>query len=364
MDVVGEGVRRAKAFVAETRGAEWDAERVVASRDAMFEAAQTPQVVEAVSRVLLARLEAGSVADGDALAYVALAAGACVEEGVDPRPLARVLARHLPEVLVRARRCADACLAHPSLAPVDDEDAPDETEDDPWIAYVDGVGIPRSVFRSTAAEPGGRAALAYLNTWVLPAVASWTRAPEVLRALADVPGLVDAVRAMRDSDAHWLEKLLAAQVDAPWRLVVFVEPGAARVFEARVDQVTTNFELHAQVERALAAAGLATDPERGGHVAASFELGLPEAAAAFATAKPNAQALPGRALVWREGLPTDVPVWSAGGLEPRRTLVVAPASIQRSWSSGQTFHALTPSVRIERELAGAEVRAVLAALGV
>ena len=59
-----------------------------------------------------------------------------------------------------------------------------------------------------------------------------------------------------------------------------------------------------------------------------------------------------------------MPVWCPAGLEPRRTLLVAPASIARSWSSGKTFQALTPSVRIEREVEGAEARAVRSALGV
>jgi hypothetical protein len=351
----------AEAFVRASEGLHWDAQELVATRNAMFAATGASDTRDAAFAVLIARLEQGSCADADALAYVALAAGALVEQGADPEPLSRVLARHLPEVLVRARRHADRCLSHPSLVDADDE-PPDEDPNDPFLAYVDGIDLRRSIVRSVLeAEVGDLAALVHLRQWVLPAVASWTRVRSQLATLRGVPGLFDAVSAMRDSEAAWLEKLLAAQVDAPWRLVLMRPGEVTRVFDVRVDQVTTNFELHEEVERALSSVGLTAAPRRDDHVASSFELALPSAAQHLARTPHTS--LPMTDIVWREGLPTDVPIWPEGPMG-RRTLLLAPATIRRSWSAGRTFAALEPEVRIERELTGGERRAWLDRLGV
>jgi hypothetical protein len=350
-----------EAFVRASKGVHWDARELLATRNAMFAATGASDARDAAFAILIARLERGGCAAADALAYVALAAGALVEHGAAPEPLSLVLTRHLPEVLVRARRHADRCLAHPSLMDAGDE-PPAEDPDDPFLAYVDGVDLRRSVVHSVLeAEAGDLAALVHLREWVLSAVASWTRVRSQLATLRSVPGLFEAVSVMRDSEASWLEKLLAAQVDAPWRLLLMRPGEVTRVFEVRVDQVATNFELQEEVERALSSIGLTTAPRRGDHVAASFELALPSAAQHFARTPRGS--LPMTDIVWREGLPTDVPIWPEGPMG-RRTLVLAPSTIRRSWSAGRTFAALEPSVRIERELAGGERRAWLERLGV
>jgi hypothetical protein len=315
-------------------GVDWDAQRV--------------QSLDEALAVIAARVARARVEDADGVAHAAISGGALVEWGAGPRPLAESLLAKLPGVLVAARRYADACIAV--------RRGGEDAEHDDAVIVVDGMSIERDVFRAHLAHdrPGG-AALARLREWVLPSVATWTRDREVLgRAKAD-RALLDAAWAMADSEASWLRTLLATEIDARWRLVLaHAEP--VRVLELRVDGVSSNFDLHALVERALARHGVGIPDPYGddGAVSASLEL-LTWSGITLVQPGGGVRGLPMNEVVWREGLPTDVPE-----LDGVRTLVATRAAIQRGWRAGRPFSAMIPEVTITRELPRADAARLVA----
>jgi hypothetical protein len=152
-----------------------------------------------------------------------------------------------------------------------------------------------------------------------------------------------------------MKVLLATQLDLPWRLA-WIDKG--RVFELRVDQVSTNFDLHAGVERAMSRHGTGVPDPFGarGDVAASLEL-LVWSGVAVVSPGGGLDRLPVNLVVWREGLPTDVPEWRG-----MRTLVATRAAIKRGWNAQAPFDALVPEVRVVRELPASEAVACIAAM--
>jgi len=268
----------------------------------------------------------------------------------------------MPEVLRAARRYADRCLA--GLPPVD-EDA-DEAEEPDALTEVDGRQIPREEFRAHLGEdrPGG-CALAYLAQWVLPTVAALTRDRAMLTRAMDDRDLVAAAAAMRDSEAYWLDVLLAAQMRCEW-LVLF--PAVHRGFRVLLDGIVRNFDLHALLAGALVGHGVpgtANPPELLAYVCG--ETGAPPRdwvegtwnlydfrAARFDL---STEVPPLEFWVWGEGAPRDVPP-----VDGVRTLLVGPASMERSWSAGRPFSALPSSVRISSELSRDEVADSMARL--
>jgi hypothetical protein len=353
----------AAKLAAAVDGIDWSAQDVGACcRRLADEAtvASQEQLAEALA-VLVARLARARIEDADGVAHVAISAGTLVEKGAPAQPLSDVLLGHLPGVLVAARRFADGCLA--AMGEPKSEEADDAEEADA-IAYVDDRAIPRAVFREhLASDRGGGASLAYLEQWILPAVAALTRQREsLIRATKDAE-LCRAAKALARSNASWLHTLTGVQLEAPW-LVVF--PALERGFRLTVDGVATNFDLHALIADALIERGVpgTRNPRdvmgviRGtadscvqNHVAGSWNLYTFRAAAYDVRA---AEKVPTEHWVWGEGQPRDVPV-----VDDMRTLVIGPPKYSRVWDSGRTFCALHPSVEVVSELSTPDVRATL-----
>jgi hypothetical protein len=348
--------RIAEDLCAAVDGVDWSAERVQACVQALHRAAHGAprEALDAALAAIAARIDRARIEDADGVAHAAISGGALVEWGAGPRPLAEALLAKLRDVLVASRRFADPCIE--PLRAV--EDPWDGLEEDDVLTVVDGLPITRGVFRSRLEHdlPGG-AALARLREWVLPAVAALTRDRELLARAKLDRRLRDAAWAMARSDASWLRMLLATELDARWRLVLVLE--TTRAFELRVDGVSVNFDLHALVERALSRHGVpgVPDPMRSdGSVSANLEL-LVWSGIAIVKPAGGVTALPMNEVVWREGLPTDVPEY-----EGLRTLVATKPAIARSWRSTPPFQALIPSVTIERELPASEVEPLVAAM--
>jgi hypothetical protein len=329
-------------------GLDWDAARVQACVTQARECLPTSRALERDEALglIAARLRSATVEAADGVAYAAITGGTLVEAGAHTRAFALALLARLPEVLRAARRFADTCLAPLRGLP------------DPWagvdaaevLSEVDGLPLTRAALREhVGADPAGASSLARLNEWVLPTVAALTRDRTMLvAALHDGP-LVAAAAALRRSEASWLHRLLATQLEAPWRIAL-LEP--RRVFEVRVDGVCTNFELQELVELALASVGVPTlGRSSDGAVRGSFEL-LTWRALPFLPG-----AVPAEHLVYGEGVPTDVPAF-----EGQRTLLATTPTALRTWRSTQPFSELVPRIELLRERSATEAAAVLEAL--
>jgi hypothetical protein len=271
-----------------------------------------------------------------------------------------------PDVLVAARRYADRCFAHPSMPPPagDNDEEEAAIDEDDILVEVDGRGIPIAVFAAGLDDDRpGAAALYALHEWTLPAVAAWTHSRETLRAAIDDDALNAAAAAMHQSAAFWIHKLLGVQLNTRW---LVVSPVERRAFRVLVDEVVSNFDLHALLAAALLPRGLAgegnptavtdhlsgrdvdveTDSVRG-----TWDLyewrGAPLLAAG--------EKVPSSLWIWGEGEPRDVPLCG-----DERVVVVGPPSYARSWGLGQVFSALRPRIEIVDELDNAAVEAWLA----
>jgi hypothetical protein len=340
-----------------TSGIDWDAERVSACVRSMREAARGVDRSELASalEIAVARLSLARVEDADGVAHVAISAGSMVEWGAPPEPLARVLLERLPDVLTAARRFADRCL--PAIA--DDVDPWSGIDDRDVVAEVDGRPILRETFRACLpSDRGGGAALAYLEQWVLPTVAALTRHRELHRRATENEELVSATAMLQHSVVHWLHKLFATQLDARWLVVcpARIAHPRDRVFELRVDQVATNFELFELVADALVEYGVSDlrGSSRGpGYVKGSFDFydvgALPYLSRQLA--------VPLERFVFGEGVPTDVQIFRNA-----RTLIAAPPTISRTWNAASPFKALEPSVSVVRELSQSDVRELVSAM--
>ncbi|MCC7541123.1 MAG: hypothetical protein IT379_33200, partial [Deltaproteobacteria bacterium] len=323
-------------------GVDWDAPRVQACVESLHRVGKSAsrEALDAALATIAARVSRARIDDADGVAHAAISGGALVEWGARPRPLGEALLAQLPGVLVASRRFADACVGPRR----DVEDPWDGIDDADVFTDVDGIPITWSVLRSHLEEDrAGAAALSRLREWVLPTIATLSRDRELLvRAKAD-RALRDAARAMESSEASCLRLLLATELSARWRLVL---PGPIRVLELQVDALSSNFDLHALVERALARHGLGIpDPvQPDGSVSASLEL-LVWSGITLVKPSGGVSGLPLDEIVWREGVPSDVPE-----IEGMRTLVATKAAIGRSWRAPRPFAALVPTVTIEREL--------------
>jgi hypothetical protein len=345
-----------------TSGADWNAARAGrACQDLARESRRaTPSQLAAALDRLLDRLDRSRPEDADGVGHVAISSGTLVERGAPPDRLGRVLLARLPAVLDAARGYADRCLA--ALGPVPDEE--DDEDEADAMTYVDDRAIPRQLFhRFVDQDRGGAAALAGLKQWTLPAVASWTRDRALLRrAVADAE-LARAARALRRSEASWLNVLVGVQLEAIW-MVLF--PLLGRGFLTRVDGVVSNFDLHALLADALVPRGVPgsqNPPDvmavlrgeanqcRTNHVAGSWNL-YGWRAAGCDLREPRE--VPHDLWVWGEGQPADVLEFDG-----RKALLVGPAAFERSWNAGRMFSALPARVDIGEELDRDQVRELL-----
>jgi hypothetical protein len=261
----------------------------------------------------------------------------------------------LPPVLAAARRFADACL--------DELEDPDDVAGHA-IAEVDGVAIPRALFRAHLDQDrAGGAALAHLELWTLPAIAAWTRDRELLARVGEDEGLVSLAGSLRQSDAYFLDVLLGVELDAEWLVVL---PLLGRAFDVRIDGIVRNWDAHALLADALHGCGVAVTPNaievldalrahgsvpshssvRGTWNLYSFR------AAAYDLAR--GAEVPTDVWVWGEGRPRDIPRFRG-----RRTLLLGPATIERGWNAGRVFSELLAEVTVTREVEGSAVAEML-----
>jgi len=200
-------VEAAAELVHAVEGLDWSPAAVRDCQERMSALTDAPpEVLAEAVQVLVDRLQHSAVDDGDGASQVAAAAGTLVERGAPAEPLARILAAHLPSVLMSARRFADRCLAE--LPPPSDEgDRP--TED--TLLAVDERYVSRSLVRELLPldRPGG-CALVFLDQWVRPAVTALSRAPLELQRARGNPVLRTAIQAMSRSAAQPLQALLEA----------------------------------------------------------------------------------------------------------------------------------------------------------
>jgi hypothetical protein len=342
-------------------GVDWAPKRVstAVTRIHALSSAAPPAALDAALEVLVARLRAGRLEDGDGLPHVAITGGALVERGASPGPLGRALLEKLPGVLAGARRFADACLPE-EQEEEDAEDDADESEED-VLVRVDGRAILRAVFRERLpADRAGGCALAYLTQWTLSAVACLSRDRALLVAARQDDVLRARASAMASSDASFLHVLLGAALDTS---AIVLHPVSGRGFRMRVDGVCSNFDLRALVEDVLMERGLpgkrnppavlaylrgATDRDPGKPLHGAFNL-YTHRAARFDTRVPSG--VPTEHWVWNEGVPDDVP-----RLDGQLVLLAGPPMVERSWNSGRVFEEMRPSVVLEGELSKDEVR--------
>ncbi|MCA9607289.1 MAG: hypothetical protein KC619_16905 [Myxococcales bacterium] len=316
-------------------GANWDPVAIDTRMKRMLAlcAGASQAELDAALAVVAARVGRSRTEDGDGVAFAAISGGSLVEQGAHPRPLAEALLERLPEVLERARAFADR------FRP---------TAGDPWagvdparvITEVDGFPIPHEAFvRELPHDRAGGCSLAYLRQWVLPTTAVFTRDLEMLARAQRDERLARAVSALRRSEAHWLEPLMATQLARPW---IALDLEADRAFELEVDQVAANAELNAVVSAAV----LARRPRKGRsppvNPQAAFDL-YTRAALPFLVA---GEPVPPEHRVSLDGLPTDVPADDDG----RRRIVLGPATVHRAWVGSPVFSALRPSARVVRAL--------------
>lgn len=346
-----------------TRSIDWDASKVDGLVRQILTVRSDASVdeLDASLSVLAERVAASRPDDGDGVAHVAITGGSLIEAGAPPHALAEALLHKLPPVLTAARAFANECLreiADPENAEVDDPHP---------IAEVDGIVISRTLFRAKLTnDRAGGCALAYLQSWALPAVAAWTRDRGVLaRAVGDTD-LVAAAAAMRESEAYFVDCLLGTELEASWLVAL---PLLGRAFDVRVDGIVRNWDAHALLADALDAYGVpAFRNDRDVLDALRSEHGAQQDASVRGTWNmysyrasrfdlARGADVPLDAWVWGEGAPRDVPTF--GG---RRALLLGPPSVERQWSAGRVFSKLLASVRVERELPRDEVRHILAAM--
>lgn len=340
-------------------GVDWDASRVESWCRRLVRESRLvggAELAEALD-LLVDRLDRFRIEDADGAAHVAVSGGTLVERGAPPERLGSALLRLMPGILDAARRYADRCIAAmgPAAADGDEEDA---------IAYVDDRAIPRDVFRAeAAADRPGAAALANLRQWTLPTVASLTRDRDLLRRAIGDQRFCRAAASLARSEASWLHVLTGVQLDAPW-LVLF--PLLDRGFHLIVDEVASNFDLHALLADALVPRGVpgTSNPAdiiavirgesnecRRNYVAGSWNL-YGYRAASHDLREPGH--VPHEHWVWGEGQPRDVPE-----VDGMRTLLVGPSAFERSWNAGRTFSALRARVEVSEELPPSAVRETL-----
>jgi hypothetical protein len=211
-------------------------------------------------------------------AYLALAGGALVEDGEESAALGRALVVPLVRTLTAAARMLDH-VAHLPDAPASDEnedehgddhghdhghdghghdhehdhdgDDDHEHEGDEARAMIGDKAVDRDTLDTIAAKDlVAVQAWFSLDVWYRPAVATWTRAPAILRELQQSGELRAALAKLGSTTetSHWLSLLVETVFDAGF-VVVFPETGEAWTFVA--DGVVDMGQLSALMSDAL-----------------------------------------------------------------------------------------------------------------
>ncbi len=165
---------------------------------------------------LLAELTARIDHDQPALgAHFALAAGALVEGGLDPRELAEALLAPVARAVASAGRFVALAETYP--------DEPDAMKDDDDAVEVGQRTLSGASLAAIADEDDDAVASFFaLDTWHHPVLSAWTRHTRSLAAAQSDPAIAASVAELegRSEGAEWLARLLRVPVDAPFVILV------------------------------------------------------------------------------------------------------------------------------------------------
>lgn len=165
---------------------------------------------------LLAELTSRIDHDQPALgAHFALAAGALVEGGLDPRELAEALVAPVTRAVASASRFVALAEKYP--------DEPDAMKDDDDAVEVGQRTLSGASLAAIADEDDDAVASFFaLDTWHHPVLSAWTRHTRSLAAAQSDPSIVAAVSELegRSEGAEWLARLLRVPVEAPFVILV------------------------------------------------------------------------------------------------------------------------------------------------
>lgn len=284
----------------------------------------------------------------DCAGVVALACGALVEHGGDPkRPLDALLGR-LPEVLAGAAAFADACRAR---AEADGDDAIER--------YGDEVA---------KTMPAETVAWGALDLFASAVIAVLARSSDARRRAR--PELLKRARAVADlhERAKFLAEMLRVLDD---EILLVLHPESGRGWKVRVAGISDNFQLHT-----LLADALIGDPEKGllagrrpdPRVAAAARDGAVDPSAALAEGAFDLmswQALrPDRTLtagqegsthgIRSEGVPDDIEKF-----EGVRVVLLGPPPYHRTWDAGRRFEDMPASLTVVEALTPAAADGLL-----
>ena len=172
-------------------------------------------------------------------AHIAVVGGALVERGASAARLGQALVAPLEASLVNARRLLERAA---TLA--------DEPGDDaiPVGARQLSPATLRAIADDDVDAVNGWISL---ETWFRPAVAAWTRAPEVLREVQANATVRAAVAALAGATAttHWLSQLIETVFAAPFVVLV---PELDEAWTFRADGVVDLGQLTVMLSEALA----------------------------------------------------------------------------------------------------------------
>lgn len=176
-------------------------------------------------------------------ADVALMLGALVELGADPTPLARAVLAPLTRWVTAAARFAAQAQ--------DFDDAPDDIAEEDVLELGEQRLFRADVDQLHEEDPEAVAAWFSLEVWFRPAVASLTRAPEVLRQAHGDVALRGALRDLgrMPGGAHWLRVLLDTCFG---ERLVFLLPEAKEAWELQADGVVDVGQLSVLLSAVLA----------------------------------------------------------------------------------------------------------------
>lgn len=172
-------------------------------------------------------------------AHLATLGGAIVEMDVPAAPLARALVAPVRGALASGRRFLERI-------------ARATTSEEPDAIAIGPARIARRELASIEAEdPAAIEAFFSLETWYLPAVASWTRDVDTLREVQHDPAIradVEAIGGMSEG-THWLSLILTTLVDAP---LIFLVPELGEAYSLTATGVVDIGQLSVLLSVALA----------------------------------------------------------------------------------------------------------------
>ena len=183
-------------------------------------------------------------------AHLALGGGALVENGAPAALLGRALVAPLRRALVDATRVLEAVDAMPEIEV--DHDEGGEHDHGTGVVVIAGKHVATASLHELALrDRAATRAWRSLEMWYRPAVAAWTRGPDVLREVQLDGELRRAVATLGGATetSLWLSQLLAAVFDARF-VARFPELGESWTFLA--DGVTDMGQLSVLLSEALA----------------------------------------------------------------------------------------------------------------